>query len=562
MATTKQPTGDNDRAEDITGELEPIPVDSEAKPSPLVETDWPSRGLAKLLLQGLIGVAVLVILAADSSNFLDLEEIAAILLIVFGGIELVGVVVRREGFEPYIQPTVLIGAGIMILIWPSETRRVVGLILGVVVLIRGGADLWRSLRRRFERGANMWVFVRGLILIAVGGLVLLIPAAAVPAAVVGVAILLVLRALLGIWYTTTRSGDNEPIDPGDTYSIIAYLLASRDMASEDIDRIDDIVFLHRGESRQRVTRFAILMALSTAIATFGIATDSTAVVIGAMLVAPLMTPILGLSAGLINGKTQAALFSAAVVLGGSVGAIGFSWMLGALIPNIAEVIENGQVVSRTAPSLLDLAIAIAAGIAGAYGVSKAETSDALPGVAVAIALIPPLSVIGITLHASDLSQAAGATLLFLTNLFAIILMAGIVFLIVGYGSWSRLHYRRNRIRTSFALVVLAVILISIPLALTAESVVGSSNDLRNASAAVNDWIKEEFPDDEVKPLRISTIDVGEDTVTVQLIGWEVPPSSDRLSEILSEYVGRPIGAVVRWVREYIDFTPESDPALP
>ena len=170
--------------------------------------------------------------------------------------------------------------------------------------------------------------------------------------------------------------------------------------------------------------------------------------------------------------------------------------------------------------------------------------------------------IGITLHASDLSQAAGATLLFLTNLFAIILMAGIVFLIVGYGSWSRLHYRRNRIRTSFALVVLAVILISIPLALTAESVVSSSSDLRDASAAVNDWIKEEFPDDEVKPLRISTIDVGMDTVTVQLIGWEIPPSSGRLSEILSEYVGRPIGAVVRWIQEQIDFTPESDPALP
>lgn len=559
MATTKQPTGDDDRAEDITGELEPIPPEA---PSSFIANTSESTGLAKLLVQGFIGVSVIVVLAVNPGSALELEEMAAILLGLFGGIELFGVVRGREKAERYIQPAVLVGAGIMIAIWPNETRKVVGLILGVVILIRGAADLWASLRRRYERGANAWIFVRGLILIAAGVLVLLLPEAAVPAAIVGGAILLIVRAILGVWYTMSRPEGGAAIDPEDTYSIAAYLLSSREMTKEDIARIDDIVFLHQGESRQRVTRFAILMALSTAIATFGIATDSTAVVIGAMLVAPLMTPILGLSAGLINGRTHAALFSAAVVLGGSVGAIGFSWILGALIPNIAEVIENGQVVSRTAPSLLDLAIAIAAGIAGAYGVSKAETSDALPGVAVAIALIPPLSVIGITLHASDLSQAAGATLLFLTNLFAIILMAGIVFLIVGYGSWSRLHYRRNRIRTSFALVVLAVILISIPLALTAESIVGSSNDLRNASAAVNDWIKEEFPDDEITPLRISTIDVGEDTVTVQLIGWEVPPSSDRLSEILSEYVGRPIGAVVRWIQEQIDFTPESDPALP
>jgi len=559
---TKQPTGDDNRPEDITGELEPISQESRDTPSPLIDMTTGSNGVAKLLVQGLVGVSVIVVLAVNPSNVLDLEGIAAILLVLFGGIELFGVVRGRERYDRYIQPVVLVGAGILIWVWPNETRRVVGLILGVVILIRGAADLWASLRRRFERGANAWIFVRGLILIAIGGLALLIPSAAVPTAIVGGAILIIVRAILGIWYASTQSGHDTPIDPGDTYAIVAYVLASRDMAKEDIDRIDDIVFLHRGEARQRVTRFAILMALSTAIATFGIATDSTAVVIGAMLIAPLMTPILGLSAGLINGKTHAALFSAAVVVGGSVGAIGFSWMLGALIPNIAEVIENSQVVSRTAPSLLDLAIAIAAGIAGAYGVSKAETSDALPGVAVAIALIPPLSVIGITLHASDLSQAAGATLLFLTNLFAIILMAGIVFLIVGYGSWTRLHYRRNRIRTSFALVVLAVILISIPLALTAESVVSSSSDLRNASAAVNDWIKEEFPDDEVTPLRISTIDVGKDTVTVQLIGWEIPPSSDRLSEILTEYVGRPIGAVVRWIQEQIDFTPESDPAVP
>ena len=212
--------------------------------------------------------------------------------------------------------------------------------------------------------------------------------------------------------------------------------------------------------------FILLTCLSTLIATLGLIQDSVAVVIGAMLVAPLMTPILGTSAGLINGKTRSTLWSATITMLGALGAIVVAWALSALIPDIEAVVQNGQVTSRTAPSLLDLAIALAAGAAGAYGVSRAESTDALPGVAVAIALVPPLAVVGLTLHAEDFGQAGGALLLFLTNLFSIVLMAGLVFVLVGYGSWSRLYNRRNRIRVSFALVTFAVILITIPLALT------------------------------------------------------------------------------------------------
>ncbi|MEZ5174798.1 MAG: DUF389 domain-containing protein [Acidimicrobiia bacterium] len=563
--------GDNDRTadalpgpEEITGELEPVAPptpETPTEPDAAARSDT-TKGLGKVLFTGLLGVVIVFAIALDPNNTLRLEEIVAILLILFGTIEAVSSVRNGDRLDRYIQPAVAIGAGVAIWIWPDETRRVVGLILGAVILLRGVIDTWSGLWRRNQRGTNMWVFVRGLILIAMSGLVLLIPSAAVPVAVIGGALLLIVRAVLGVWYVVSRRTDDLPIDPGDTYAIVAYILSSRDLPEEDVHRIDDIVFIRRIDPKQRITRFAVLMALATTIATFGIAVDSTAVVIGAMLIAPLMTPILGVSAGLINGRSRAAMDSSAVVAGGAIGAVALAWALSALIPNLAEVVENSQVVSRTAPSLLDLAIAVAAGIAGAYGVSKAETSDALPGVAVAIALVPPLAVIGITLHAEDLNQAAGASLLFLTNLFAIILMAGLVFLIVGYGSWSRLHYRRDRIRTSFALVVLGVILISIPLALTARKIFTASNDTRNASAAVSEWLSEEFPGDEVTPLRINAIEVNGDVVTVQLIGWVVPPPTDRLSEIVSDRVGRSMGAVVRWIEEQIDFTPESDPTEP
>lgn len=540
----------------ITGELEPVVARNTAD---LVNGDSVpgssrSGGLAKVIIQGVVASIVLYILAADPGDLIEVEEIVSFALIVFGSIELFGVVRQRKHYRDYVQPAAAIVVGVTIWVWPAETRYVVGILLGIVVVVRGIVDAWSAIRRRNEHGANAWVFIRGLILLTVGGLILLVPEAAVPVAVVGGSLILIARAIIGIAFSVSSREAIDTIDPSDTYAVTTYWLSKTEMDPENVEHVDDRVFLHRGDARERITRFSILMALATAIATFGIGVDSTAVVIGAMLVAPLMTPILGVSAGLINGRSRSASISGLIVLGGAVGSVAIAWGLSALIPDLSAVIANGQVTSRTAPSLLDLAIAIAAGAAGAYGVSRKESTDALPGVAVAIALVPPLAVIGITLQAADYSQAAGATLLFLTNLFSILLMAGIVFLLVGYSSWSRLYYRRNRIRTSFALVVLAVVLITIPLVLTGQSLLQQTADLRNASSAVDDWLEEGFPDVEELPLRINSIEVDGDTIDLQLIGYEIPPPSSRLAHLASEKVGRPMVANIRWIEERLDIS--------
>ncbi len=547
--TGQEPQGD------VTGELEPV---GSAETADLVGGDSvpgrPRNGLARVIVLGFVAAAVLFVLAVNPGDLIQLEEMAAIALAVFGLIELYGVVRKREGYRQYLQSVTAIVAGVVIWVWPGETRLVVGLTLGVVVALRGLSDLWSGVRRRNEHGANAWVFIRGLILLALSGLIFLLPEAAVPAVVVGGSLILIARAIIGVVFAVWSREPVDTIDPSDTYAVVTYWLSHAEMTTDQVEHVDDRVFLHRGKARERITRFAILMSLSSAIATFGIAVDSTAVVIGAMLIAPLMTPILGTSAGLINGRSRSSGYSALIVVGGAIGAVALSWGLSALIPDLSTVIANSQVTSRTAPSLLDLAIAIAAGIAGAYGVSRAESTDALPGVAVAIALLPPLSVIGITLYAGDYGQAAGATLLFLTNLFSILLMAGVVFLLVGYGSWSRLHHRRNRIRTSFALVVLAVVLVTIPLALTGQSLLQQTADLRNASAAVDDWLDEGFPDADEIPLRINSIEVDGDTILLQLIGYEIPPPSSRLAYIASEEVGRPMTASIRWIQERLDIS--------
>lgn len=538
-------TRDPDRT-DNTGELEPVqPPESFDGP---FETEPERRitGLPWVVVQALIALLVLFLLAFDPYAFTAVEEIIGFGLIAFGLFELVHVVRKRQGAGAFVQPLAAIVGGIVLWVWPGQTLIVAGYFLAGVIAVRGVLDVWAGIRKWHEPGANTWVFVRGLIALSLSVLMFLFPAQSVAFIVVGGAALVLLRGIVAVWFAVTNHQAMSTIDPANTYAVVTYWLSRREMDAVAADEVENRVFLTHGNTRERLWRFAILMVLATAIATFGIATDSTAVVIGAMLVAPLMTPILGTSAGLINGKTRSTLWSATITMLGALGAIVVAWALSALIPDIEAVVQNGQVTSRTAPSLLDLAIALAAGAAGAYGVSRAESTDALPGVAVAIALVPPLAVVGLTLHAEDFGQAGGALLLFLTNLFSIVLMAGLVFVLVGYGSWSRLYNRRNRIRVSFALVMFAVILITIPLALTARDVLFQEAFLRDASGAVSDWLGEE------SETRISSIDVDGDRVYVNLIGPDEPPPASKLSDELSSETGRTVIAVVRWVEEQED----------
>jgi uncharacterized hydrophobic protein (TIGR00271 family) len=500
-------------------------------------------GFATVLIEGLTGLAVLLLMAFGPFGLSALETLLAFALVVFGAFEMVTAWRKHQPLYTYAPPTVAIVAGAVLIVWPSETLVVAGYVLAAVVGLRGLLDIWAGIRRWHRHGSNAWVFVRGVVMTAIAVFMALFPSQSVAFVIISGAILAIGRAVLSTWFAVINRDALDAVDPSDTYAVLTYWLSRREMDRAAADDVEDRVFLHIRDRRERLWRFGTLMVLATTIATFGIATDSTAVVIGAMLVAPLMTPILGTAAGLINGKRRSAAISAIVVFAGSFGAVAVAWALASVIPALNTVVQNSQITSRTAPSLLDLAIAVAAGAAGAYGVSRSESSDALPGVAVAIALVPPLAVIGITLHAGDLQQAWGALLLFLTNLFSIVLMAGIVFIAVGYSSWGDLYHRRDRIRVSFAAVVLAMVLISIPLALTAQRIIRDSSELSNASAAVDDWLGP------ATSLRINEVSVDGDTVTVQLIGPVRPPAADQLSAAISDRVGRQITAVVRWVEE-------------
>lgn len=199
--------------------------------------------------------------------------------------------------------------------------------------------------------------------------------------------------------------------------------------------------------------FFVMLSLSAILATLGLISNSTATVIGAMIIAPLMSPILSTAYGVADFDFRLIARSFGTVILGviCVLAIGF---LGAEL--IGAHVVGSEILSRTSPSLLDLVVALAAGCAGAYAQTRPKIADSIAGVAIAVALVPPLAVTGIGLAiGSDISFevgvglaglglqeagldiAAGGFLLFLTNFVGIIIVATMVFILQGYGRWKR-----------------------------------------------------------------------------------------------------------------------------
>lgn len=176
--------------------------------------------------------------------------------------------------------------------------------------------------------------------------------------------------------------------------------------------------------------FCALISLSTFIAALGLWDDSTAVVIGAMLVAPLMTPLVGIGFALIQGNLDLIRKARWAVLIGFANAFGIGFCVG-LMMMIAGDSSSSEMLGRDTPGLVDLFVALASGVAGAYAMSRKDLNGAIPGVAIAAALIPPIATSGMALAIGDLVLSVGAFLLFITNVVFIVLGTAGVFWSIG-----------------------------------------------------------------------------------------------------------------------------------
>jgi len=207
--------------------------------------------------------------------------------------------------------------------------------------------------------------------------------------------------------------------------------------------------------------YFVMISLAAIIATLGLLLNSPAVIIGGMLVAPLMSPIIGIALAIALGNIRLLRNAAESTIKGIFLALVIALFLASISP-LAEA--NEEILARTTPNLLDLVVALASGAAGAYAVSRKDVSAALPGVAIAAALVPPLGVIGIGLAMQRAEVAGGGLLLFSTNLVAIILAGAINFLLLGFRPARGVRERETRLRRGLVISVLLLFVISLPLA--------------------------------------------------------------------------------------------------
>jgi uncharacterized hydrophobic protein (TIGR00271 family) len=304
---------------------------------------------------------------------------------------------------------------------------------------------------------------------------------------------------------------------------------------------EDKTFIEGPQTARRLVTFFTLLLLATIIATYGVLSNSDPTVIGAMIVAPLMGPIIATTSAVVMGSLPRALRAFALTVAGIFAVILFSYLLAWVVPSVAiSFTSNGEITSRVNPGLLALLTALGAGAAGAFIVSRAEIADALGGVAIAISLVPPLCVVGISLRCGQMSAARGSFLLFTTNFLAILLAGGVVLVIVGLGnsvvSMEQARFRRR----GFILFLVCLLLVTIPLSVTAYQNIVSVTDNANATTEVQNWLQG-------TSYQVDTVSVTDNTVIVTVEGTGQLKPLQQLANQLARTLGQPVLVNLRTV---------------
>lgn len=265
------------------------------------------------------------------------------------------------------------------------------------------------------------------------------------------------------------------------------------------------------DNAQLKSSYLVLMVLATTLATFGLFADSTPVVIGAMILAPLMAPIITLSMATLRQDKKLILQSSATILVG----MGVAFLFAVFITWITPIATaNHEILARVRPTLLDLGVAVVSGVAGAYAHAREEVAKTLAGVAISVALVPPLAVSAIGFGWGDLAIFWGASLLLFTNLAGMVLAGALTFLLLGY---SPFRLAQKGVVISFV----TVMFLSIPLAIGFNRMVFEHNVVQALSELqVEESVLSDIKVQRISPLRIALKVVAQD-----------PVSSDQLDQI-------------------------------
>jgi len=274
--------------------------------------------------------------------------------------------------------------------------------------------------------------------------------------------------------------------------------------------------------------YLALIVSSCAIATFGLVANSAAVIIGAMIIAPLMLPIRSLAFGGLIGNWRLVRQSLLAIGVGTLLALAFSWGLGALM-GISQF--GSEIQSRSQPNLLDLGVAITAGAIGGYAKIEPKISGSLAGTAIAVALMPPVCTIGLGLSQGAWLLSWGATLLYLTNLLGITLSCLLVFFLAGYS-----NFRRAR-RALFLTSLLTIVLI-IPLGYSFTSLV---NQTRLERLLTQELLKRTITFRSYTQLLETSVNWVSKPPSVRLIVRSSQPITPRQVRLLQEFISNAMG---------------------
>lgn len=266
-------------------------------------------------------------------------------------------------------------------------------------------------------------------------------------------------------------------------------MVEKTRALNTVQHMRDAVFFEGPELGRRMSRFWILLVLASIIAAAGVVADSTATVIGAMIVAPLMTPILGTMLAVVLADRINVVRSVALVVGGAAAAIAIGYVLGLMVENPVTAATNAQVAGRVSPTLIDLLAALATGVVGAVALVRSDISDTLPGVAIAISLVPPLSVVGLTLESNAPSESLGALLLFGTNVAAILTTGVVVMAVYKVAKRARTSNGETTFhrRTAIAVIVVFFVVIAVPLTVSTYKITADTGDESEVRDVADPW---------------------------------------------------------------------------
>ena len=262
----------------------------------------------------------------------------------------------------------------------------------------------------------------------------------------------------------------------------------------DVAHMREAVLFEGTLRGQKLSRFWILLVLAALIAAAGVVADSTATVIGAMIVAPMLLPIQGTMLSTVLGDRVNLARSVTLIVLGAAVAVAIAFVVGLLDPNPVTAAVNSQVEGRVTPGLIDLLAALATGVVGSIALVRKDISDTLPGVAIAISLVPPLSVVGLTLESHALGEAMGALLLFLTNVGAI-LVTGVVVVTIfrfltAHGRVAGSDLGRGGSPIAIAVIVVMLAIICIPLTLSSIDFTKSTVTETTTSDVAQHWARD------------------------------------------------------------------------